>query len=428
MKKYSALLLLTFRIFYNIDKAAAQELYQVPAPKTNTRWISPENPTGERGQGGKTNKGAKGSAFYTLKSGEQLVLMDVKGAGIINRMWLSGTIPRSAEQRRLIRIEMYWDGAAKPAVSAPVGDFFGNTLGLMVPFENALFSSPEARSFNFTIPMPYRKSAKIVLTNESPSHALVWYDINYTEMEKLPNDAMYFHAYWNRMPKTVPGKDYVILPKVTGAGRYIGANIGVIGDPAYRGTWFGEGEMKIYMDGDSRYPTLAGTGTEDYIGSGWGQGVYTNRYQGSLVADTDHDIYTFYRFHIPDPVYFHKDCSVQLQQMGSASPGKVKEMIAAGAVLMPVWTLLGAEGGDIMNMRGKPTEQVLMLDSAAFPGLTDKNFPPTAQSVNFYRSDDVSATAYYYLDKPSDNLPPLPASSLRIQGMQEKVWSNIKEK
>jgi hypothetical protein len=323
---------------------------------------------------------------------------------------------------------MYWDGAAKPAVSAPVGDFFGNTLGLMVPFENALFSSPEARSFNFTIPMPYRTSAKIVLTNESPSHALVWYDINYTEMEKLPNDAMYFHAYWNRVPKTQLGKDYVILPKVTGAGRYIGANIGVVGDPAYRGTWFGEGEAKIYMDGDSRYPTLVGTGTEDYIGSGWGQGAYTNRYQGSLVADTDHDIYTFYRFHIPDPVYFHKECSVHLQQMGSAAPDKVKQMIAAGAALMPVWTLLGAEGGDILNMRGNPTEQVLMLDSTAFPRLTDKNFPATAQSVNFYRSDDVSATAYFYLDKPSDNLPPLPGSTLRMEGMQEKVWSNIKEK
>jgi hypothetical protein len=427
MKKYFLLLLPCLVVLCCVN-AISQELYQAPAPQTNTRWISPENPTGGKGLGGKTNKEAKGSAFYTLKSGEQLVLMDVKGAGIIHRMWLSGTIPRNAEQRRLIRIDMYWDGAAKPAVSAPVGDFFGNTLGLMVPFENALFSSPEARSFNFTIPMPYRTSAKIVLTNESPSHALVWYDINYTEMEKLPNDAMYFHAYWNRVPKTQLGKDYVILPKVTGAGRYIGANIGVIGDPAYRGTWFGEGEAKIYMDGDSRYPTLVGTGTEDYIGSGWGQGAYTNRYQGSLVADTDHDIYTFYRFHIPDPVYFHKECSVHLQQMGSTAPDKVKQMIAAGAALMPVWTLLGAEGGDILNMRGNPTEQVLMLDSTAFPRLTDKNFPATAQSVNFYRSDDVSATAYFYLDKPSDNLTPLPGPALRIESMQEKVWSNIKDK
>jgi hypothetical protein len=79
-------------------------------------------------------------------------------------------------------------------------------------------------------------------------------------------------------------------------------------------------------------------------------------------------------------------------------------------------------------MRGNPTEQVLMLDSTAFPRLTDKNFPATAQSVNFYRSDDVSATAYFYLDKPSDNLTPLPGPALRIESMQEKVWSNIKDK
>ena len=137
MKIYYTLLLLWLNTF-----AFAQELYRAPAPTTQTRWISPENPTGEKGKGGMTNQGAKGSAFFTVKSGEKLVLMDVKGAGIINRMWLSGTIPRSEEQRRMVRIDMYWDGATKPAVSAPIGDFFGLGLGLAVPFENALFSNP----------------------------------------------------------------------------------------------------------------------------------------------------------------------------------------------------------------------------------------------------------------------------------------------
>jgi hypothetical protein len=92
-------------------------------------------------------------------------------------MWLSGTIPMNREQRRLVRIDMFWDGASTPAVSAPVGDFFCSGLGLLVPFENALFSSPEGRSYNFTVPMPCRKSAKIQLVNESDAHALVWYDI-----------------------------------------------------------------------------------------------------------------------------------------------------------------------------------------------------------------------------------------------------------
>ena len=157
-----------------IFRGEAQELYRAPSKDMQTKWISPENPKGEKGGAAKTNKGAKGEAFVNLLAGEKLVMMDVNGAGIIHRMWISGTIPRSAEQRRMIKIEMYWDGESKPAVSAPIGDFFGIGLGLAVPFENALFSNPEGRSFNFTIPMPFRTSARIVLVNESSSHALVW--------------------------------------------------------------------------------------------------------------------------------------------------------------------------------------------------------------------------------------------------------------
>ena len=211
----------------------AGELYKAPAPGTHTRWISPENPTGAKGAGGLANKGAKGAAFIVVAPGETAVLADIKGAGIIQRMWLSGTIPRNEEQRRLIRLQMYWDGAKKPAVDCPIGDFFGVGLGLAVPFENALFSNPEGRSFNFTIPMPYRKGAKMLLVNEGKSYALVWYDVNYTEEKKLEDDAMYFHAAWRRELKTRTGKDFEIMPRVTGKGRYLGMNIGVIGgDPA----------------------------------------------------------------------------------------------------------------------------------------------------------------------------------------------------
>ena len=144
--------------------ACAAELYQAPPPGTHTRWVSPENPTGAKGAGGKLNRGAKGMAFIVAKPGETATLADIQGAGTINRMWLSGTIPRNAEQRRLVRLEMYWDGANTPAVAAPIGDFFGVGLGLLVPFESALFSSPEGRSYNVTLPMPYRKGAKMTVT------------------------------------------------------------------------------------------------------------------------------------------------------------------------------------------------------------------------------------------------------------------------
>ena len=405
----------------------SQELYKAPSPTTETRWISPENPTGGKGIGGKSNKAAKGSAFFTVKAGEKLVLMDVKGAGIIHRMWLSGTIPRSEEQRRMVKIEMFWDGEKKPAVSAPIGDFFGVGLGLSVPFDNALFSNPEGRSFNFTIPMPYRKSAKIVISNQSSSHALVWYDINYTELAQLPADALYFHAYWNRALQTELGKDYEVLPKVKGKGRYLGTNIGVIGDSAYRNTWFGEGEVKIFLDGDTKLPTLVGTGTEDYIGSGWGQGEYANRYQGSLISDSKNDLYAFYRYHIPDPVYFHQDCKVTLQQIGNTSIQQMRQMLAAGTKMIPAWYFKKGDDEDIFNLKGKEPEQILLLDHLDYPGINDTNFPE-AFGGNFYRSDDVSATAYFYLERPSSNLPGLSDASLRIKNMRQLVWSKTNKK
>jgi hypothetical protein len=301
----------------------AQELYKAPSSQTKTVWVSPENPTGAKGSAGTTNKGAKGSAFITLEAGQKVALLNTTGSGIVRRMWLSGTIPRSAEQMQHVRIEMYWDGSKTPAVSAPIGDFFGLGLGKSKAYKNALFSNPEGRSFNFTIPMPFKKSAKIVLVNESSSHALIWYDINYT-LEKVPEDAMYFHAYWNHMSKTKLGFDYEILPNIMGKGRFIGSNISVISDSLLRNTWFGEGEVKVYLDGDDKLPSLSGTGTEDYIGSGWGQGEYQDQYQGSLISDDKNGIYCFYRYHIPDPVYFQNQCKVTLQQIGNSSPENIK--------------------------------------------------------------------------------------------------------
>ena len=421
MKKLSVLFL--FQCLAMLTQA--QELFTAPKPSTTTRWISPENPTGEKGSAGKANQGAKGSAFLTVKAGEQLVMMDVKGAGIIRRMWISGTIPRSEEQRRMVRIDMYWDGSKKPAVSAPIGDFFGLGLGLSVPYKNALFSNPEGRSFNFTIPMPYRTGARIVITNESSAHALVWYDINYT-VETVPEDAMYFHAYWDRNPKTTLGVDNVILPEVKGKGRFLGTNIGVIGDSAYRNTWFGEGEVKIYLDGDKLLPTLAGTGTEDYIGTGWGQGEYQDQYQGSLVSDSKNDVYAFYRYHVPDPIYFQQGCKVTIQQIGNTNVKNLREMLARGVQLKPVWVFKQGSNADIFNLQGRPPEQILLLDRPDIKGISDPMFGKEDFGANFYRSDDVSSVAYFYLNKPYSNLPELKDKQLRIEGMKEKVWTRKK--
>ncbi|MBL9137484.1 MAG: DUF2961 domain-containing protein [Verrucomicrobiales bacterium] len=399
------------------EDPASLPLYRMS--EAQTRWISPENPTGAKGAGGQANRGAKGAAFIVVKPGETAVLADIRGAGIIHRMWLSGTIPRNPEQRRLVRLEMYWDGAAKPAVDCPIGDFFGVGLGLAVPFENALFSNPEGRSFNFTIPMPYRRGARMLLINESKAHALVWYDINYSEVKRHAKEVLYFHAAWRRENPTEAGRDFEILPRVVGKGRYLGANIGVIGHPDYRGTWFGEGEVKVYLDGDRDLPTLVGTGTEDYIGSGWGQGVYQGRAQGSLVSDQANDLYAFYRYHLDDPVFFHQDCRVTLQQIGNTSSERVREMIAKGVDTRPLW-ILDTHGEDVLNITGREPSIHLLLDRTDLPPFHDPRHP--TGGTHFWRRDDVSATVYFYLDRPESNLPRLAPAEMRLRDLREKVW------
>lgn len=420
-RTWSVLVLLASTLAPNVP---AQEWYQAPTPDTHTRWVSPENRDAAKGGGGKSNRGAKGDAFIVVAPGETAVLADIQGAGIIRRMWLSGTIPRNEEQRRLVRLEMYWDGAQRPAVAAPIGDFFGVGLGLSARFESALFSSPEARSFNFTIPMPYRKGARVQVVNESPAYALIWYDLNYTTVRKHPRDVLYFHAAWRRETRTALGKDFEILPRVTGKGRYLGANIGVIGNPAYRGTWFGEGEVKVYLDGDRDWPTLVGTGTEDYIGSGWGQGEYHGRSYGSLISDSENDVYAFYRYHVEDPVYFHKDCRVTLQQMGNTGADRVREMMAKGIPLQPVW-VLDTHGRDVLNLTGRAPDIHRLLDRTDLPPFTDPKHP--SGGVNFYRTDDVSATVYFYLDRPENDLPALAPPGARTQHLREQVWTKVKK-
>lgn len=397
---------------------SARDLYRMQ--DVQTRWISPENPSGARGAGGTVNKGAKGAAFIVIAPGGSADLANIVGAGIVHRIWISGTIPRNAEQRRLVRLQMFWDGATSPAVNVPIGDFFGTALGLSLPFESALFQNPEGRSFNVTVPMPYRTAARIRLVNEAASYALVWYDINYSVVKTHAADVLYFHASWRRDLATRPGVDFEVLPTVRGRGRYLGASIGVIGGhEAYRGTWFGEGEVKIFLDGDTTQPTLVGTGTEDYIGTGWGQGLYRGRYHGSLVADPDRDLYAFYRYHLDDPVFFGEACRVTLQQMGNASSAKVREMQDAGAPAVPV-LVLDLKGEDVLDIRTTAPAIHLLLDARGLPAFDDPTHPQGG--VNYYRQDDVSATAYFYLDRPENGLAPLASAEVRMRHMRERVW------
>lgn len=174
------------------------------------------------------------------------------------------------------------------------------------------------------------------------------------------------------------------------------------------------------MDGDLDLPTLVGIGTEDYIGTGWGQGEYQGQYFGSLVSDNENDLYAFYRYHIKDAVYFHQDCKVTIQQMGNAPQEKLKDMITKKAELEPVWAFDMKGATDIVNIKGERPEHIHILDLAKKPDPFSNTYPKGG--TNFYRRDDVSATAYFYLDNPQSNLPELPPVELRLQDMQEKVY------
>jgi hypothetical protein len=398
----------------NSEFSASQvkDFYRAAPENVQTRWVSAENPKGEKGKGGMTNKGAKGDAYTLIAPGERKVIFDQKGAGMITKIWSANSLLHKVNDRRKVRLEMFWDDAKKPAVSVPFTDFFGVGLGIMRRFESELFSSPEGKSHNCFIPMPYRTAGRIEVVNESDNMIMFYYKIDFLKVEKHADDVLYFHSYWHRDIATKRGVDFEILPKIEGNGRYLGTNIGVVGDSTYQGTWFGEGEVKVYLDGDNEFPTLVGTGTEDYIGTGWGQGEYNHKIQGSLVSDKKNDIYTFYRYHTLDPVYFHNDCKVTIQQIGNSVRNNLRKMRENGSEFEVVWSYVEKDG---LNASKR------YLDMENPPKLEDDNFP-NGVSTNFYRSDDVSATAYFYLDKPENNLPAIQSVKKRTETMNERVF------
>lgn len=368
------------------------------------RWNSFENPTSVKGAGGLENQGAKGHAFDFLKAGETKVLLEVTGTGIINRMWFT-IQDRSPQMLRAIKIEMFWDGEEQPAVSAPFGDFFGNGLGRMAAHESELFSSAEGRSFNCFIPMPFKSGARVTVTNEGDKDLdMLFYDINFLKLNDWNDNNLYFHSYWKRDTATTPGIDYQILPQVNGSGRFLGVNFGVIANPVYEKSWWGEGEIKMYLDGDGDFPTLIGTGAEDYIGTAWGQGAFINRYTGCPVADTENDHWTFYRYHIPDPIYFNHEFRADIQTLGGNMKDAVIGLIDNDAPLIPVSIQEGQGFTGLMD---------------SVPPVDLKNDDLPDGWVNFYRSDDWSSTAYFYLDKPVNNLPSLAAVSHRTYRMKD---------
>jgi len=390
------LLIICFLAGSNTTSAQHSKLYEFDKNAT-TRWSSPENLNGIKSAGGQENEAAKGHAFDGMESGTSRWLLNVSGAGIINRIWITVS-DRSPEMLRGLKIEMFWDGEQKPAVSAPLGDFFGVGLGKTATFHNTFFANPEGRSFSCIIPMPFKTGAKIKVTNESGkklSH--IFFDVDFQSNTSWQEGWLYFHAYWSRDTATTVGKDFELLPSLKGKGRFLGVNIGINSNPIYGDAWWGEGEVKMYLNDDGKFPTLVGTGTEDYIGTGWGQGAFFNDYAGCLISDAKAFQWAYYRYHVPDPVFFQTGLRVVIQQLGGNMKNKILALQKAGVPLIPV--TIDSGGGNILLYKDKRK-----LDDPTLPnGWT-----------NFYRSDDVSSVAYFYLGSPTSNLPALQPPAIRM--------------
>lgn len=372
------------------------DLHQMPEG-IQTRWTSPENFDGAKGGACRGNDGRKRSAAIPLKAGETAVLARIEGtSGTVRRIWATIS-DNSPAMLRGLRLRMTWDGAPAPAVDAPIADFFCQPLGKFSAFENALFSNPEGRSFNTCAPMAFRESALITLTNESGKDLrLLFYDVNLTLGDRHGPEMLYFHAHWRRENPTQIGVDYAILPQVRGRGRFLGVNLGVVSDKArYERAWWGEGEIKMYLDGDTEHPTLCGTGTEDYIGTAWGQGRYSHAYQGSPLAEEEVLRFGFYRLHLPDPVWFYEDLRVDVQQIGCCGMNTAREWKERGITLY-----LGQE--------------------EVVPTMEEK-------AVKFERQDDWSSCAWFYLDSPVNGLPELPPFAERVAGLDENIPQTQKD-
>jgi hypothetical protein len=298
-----------------------------------TRSISPENFTGEKGKGGMATEGTgancarelgqgwKISPSVQIEAGETFTMADIEGMGAIQQIWLT---PTGNWRYSILRI--YWDDQETPSVECPIGDFFCMGWGQFAPVNSLPVCVNPGSAFNCYWEMPFRKRCRMTLTNLADEGMRLYYQINYT-LTDVPEDAAYFHAQFRRV-NPLPYKDvYTIVDGIQGAGQYVGTYMawGVNNTG-----WWGEGEIKFYMDGDGEFPTICGTGTEDYFcGSYNFENKATRQYQefstpyaGLPQVIRPDGVYNsqqrfgLYRWHIMDPIRFEQDLKVTIQALG----------------------------------------------------------------------------------------------------------------
>ncbi|MEI7729071.1 MAG: glycoside hydrolase family 172 protein [Verrucomicrobiota bacterium] len=312
-------------------------LYRLSNAKS--RSVSPENFTGEKGMGGMATEGTGAGASRDLGQGWKVspsvrikgkttfTLADIAGPGAIQSIWMTPT-----GNWRWSILRFYWDDETEPSIECPVGDFFACGWGKFAPLNSLAVCVNPGSAFNCYWQMPFHKKARITMENLDDKEMTVYYQINYT-LTEVPEDAAYFHAQFRRVDPLPFKSVYTILDGVEGAGQYVGTYLAW---EVHSTGWWGEGEIKFFLDGDAQFPTICGTGTEDYFcGSYNFENKATKQYQEFCTPysglpqvirpDGLYDSQTrfgLYRWHIPDPVRFGKDLKVTIQALGWQSGGR----------------------------------------------------------------------------------------------------------
>lgn len=307
--------------------------------RAKSRSISAENTTGEKGKGGMATEGLGAQAARDLGQGwkispavrikprETFTVADIRGEGAIQHIWMTPT-----GQWRFTILRIYWDDETTPSVEVPVGDFFACGWGQYAQLSSLAICVNPGSAFNCYWEMPFRKSARITMENIADDEMTLFYQVDYT-LTDVSEDAAYFHAQFRRTNPTPYKSVYTLLDGVKGWGQYVGTYMawGVNSTG-----WWGEGEIKFYMDGDTDYPTICGTGTEDYFCGSYNfenqktkqYQEFTTPYAGLPQVIRPDGVYQsqqrfgLYRWHVMDPIRFEKELRVTIQALGWRSGGR----------------------------------------------------------------------------------------------------------
>jgi hypothetical protein len=342
------LLTILSAIFVFIQLHAQQKFNGIDANLSNifriseakTRSISPENFNGEKGKGGMATKGTgeeasrdlgqgwKVSPSVVIKAKTTFTVAEIDGSGSIQHIWMT---PTGTWRYAILRF--YWDDEAIPSVEVPVGDFFGMGWGTYAHLNSIAVTVNPGSAFNCYWPMPFRKKCKITMENIDNTDMVLYYQVDYI-LTEVPSDAAYFHAQFRRVNPLPYKQNYILVDSIKGRGQYVGTYIawGV-----HNNGWWGEGEIKFFIDGDTEYPTICGTGTEDYFCGSYDfdtrkknkAGVeevnyteFSTAYSGLhqvIKGDGHYQVaqrFGLYRWHITDPVRFEKNLKVTIQALG----------------------------------------------------------------------------------------------------------------